>query len=441
MKINEDFLEKCLLWMSLRDKTFCTLLTSAADSRFFESSESEEVFSIIKEYFKKYRELPKRDTIIGLSKNTNEVSEYLKDIDSIDEQEPEFVYSEAEEWIKENALKYAVLDTVQIINSGGDRLKSRELIENALTKTLRKDIGLNYWETIGERLKRIFNTKNIRIPSCFPQLDEYLNGGFQPMTLSILGAAIHGCKSQTMISMAGRQSLKGFNSVFFSMEMAQDEVAKRFDASFTGLDINRIYDVKKNDLIHSLKEYKNREKGSIFIKQFPTGIATVNDLRSYLYELQMRGYSWDCVYVDYLNIMSPTVKEGDGNLYTKVKRISEELRALSFDFKGFPIVSATQLNREGMRERFQNLNMTNVSESMGTMATGDFSMILGTDEDSMIYENEIFYKIIKNRLGGRVGEIDKLYIDDRSLKMYDSSEMDLWIKDASISGGKRELNE
>ena len=67
--------------------------------------------------------------------------------------------------------------------------------------------------------------------------------------------------------------------------------------------------------------------------------------------------------------------------------------------------------------------------------------IFGTDEDNLVYQNELHYKIVKNRLGGRVGETDKSYYDSRTLKMYDASEEDMWINDARESGDARESYE
>jgi hypothetical protein len=74
---------------------------------------------------------------------------------------------------------------------------------------------------------------------------------------------------------------------------------------------------------------------------------------------------------------------------------------------------------------------------MGIPATADFMAILGTDQSQMVYESEVLYKITKSRIGGLVGTIDKFYLDKRSLKMYDSIELDQWIEDATISGDDR----
>jgi hypothetical protein len=244
--------------------------------------------------------------------------------------------------------------------------------------------------------------------------------------------------SNFMVNMAARQMMKGHNVVYLSLEMAEDELAKRVDAQLTKLDINRIYDSKKKEFLTNLKSVKTGGEGRLLFKQFPTGTASVNDFRSYLYELQMRDIRIDCIYVDYLNIMRPTASSGDGNLYTDVKKIGEELRAMSYIFK-CPIVTATQTTRQGVISEIGEISFAMLSESIGTAATADFIMVLGSDSDSLVYQNEIFYKILKNRLGGRVGEIDKMYVDNRSLKMYDSVELDQWISDATISGANTQM--
>jgi replicative DNA helicase len=190
----------------------------------------------------------------------------------------------------------------------------------------------------------MFSAENQRIPTYYPQLDEFMNGGLPPYTLSVICAAMHSGKSNLMVNMATRQMMHGHSVMYLSLEMAEDELAKRVDAQLTKLDINRIYDTKKKEFLTNLKNVKTGQEGRLLFKQFPTGTASVNDFRSYLYELQMRNINIDCIYVDYLNIMKPTSSSGDGNLYTDVKKIGEELRALTYIFK-CPCVTATQTTR------------------------------------------------------------------------------------------------
>ena len=78
---------------------------------------------------------------------------------------------------------------------------------------------------------------------------------------------------------------------------------------------------------------------------------------------------------------------------------------------------------------------------MGVPATADFMMIMGANDDDAVYQNEVHYKIVKNRLGGRVGETDKFFYDARSMKMYCSTELEHWMNDIEISGDERLIAE
>jgi len=248
--------------------------------------------------------------------------------------------------------------------------------------------------------------------------------------------------STFIANIASRQVLNGHNVVLLTLEMSEDAFAQRYDSIFTNLDINRIYISKDNikKLLNELKKIKDLEgRGNLFIKQFPTGEASATDFRIYLRELAIRDIKPDIIYADYLNLMKPSYRT-KGDMYSDVKGISEELRALSFEFK-CPVISVSQLNREGSKMSFADVDFFYISESIGVAATADFAAILGIDEDMIVYQNELHYKIEKNRLGGRVGEIGRLYYDSRSLRIYDSTELERWLNDVSISGDDRSLAE
>lgn len=227
-----------------------------------------------------------------------------------------------------------------------------------------------------------------------------------------------------MINIAARQALAGKNVILFTLEMSEDMTAQRFDSIFSGYDINRIYIDKKKELVTELNNLKSVEnKGHLIIKEFPTGAASVTDFKRHLYELAMRKIHIDIGYSDYLGLMraaNPSKKDG---LYETGKQISVELRGLAFEFN-MPMVSVVQLNRFGSSANFEDVDMTSVAESFAVAATCDFVGILGLDENRLTYTNELHYKIVKNRLGGRIGHIGKYFIDPYSLKMYDEVEMD-----------------
>lgn len=439
--INSDFLEKLIVKAMLRDKQYLVLITSTFEPDYFESNSVSSIFSVLKNQMDSIGTIPSKDIIINsVGDLKNEVRETLQESDEIefDLNDQKYLLEVTNEYLKEQAIKKAIIESVNIIDAKGEKENIRKKIEDALCKDLSINLGLKYFQDLGNRLRRIFTASTIKIPTFFNQLDEFINGGFPPFTLSFFIAKIHGWKSNMISNIAGRQVLKGYNPVIMTLEMSEDAYSQRIDALFSKLDINKMYlESNHRGLIEKLSEVKSlNDRGELYIKQFPTGAATIRDFRLYLRELTIRDIKPSILLVDYVNLMKSL--DGTTDLYGKVKGISEDLRALSFEFE-VPVVSVSQLNREGSFVGFEELNYSYIAESLGLAATADFLAIFGTNEDDLVYESEVHYKIVKNRLGGRVGEYGKLYYDSRNLRMYDEMELDLWINEAAISGDERNL--
>jgi len=445
--LDSSFLEKLMIKAMLVDKRFLAICSSVFEPEYFDNSSASAIFKYTSDYLEEYNGIPEELSIINSTKDDDkrEVKDFLSDVNSVDfniSKNYDFLFTQTNEYLKEQAVKRAILDSVNIIDEGSDVEAIREKIEHALSKDLKIDLGLKYFEDLGERLRRIFTASNIRMPTYFPVFDEFISGGFPPFTLSVLVARIHGFKSNLLANFAARQVLHGKNVVLMTLEMAQDAFAQRFDSIYSLSDINRMYmsDAYKIKLTKALKEVKATEgRGELFIKQFPTGDASVRDFKTYLRELLIRDIKPDILMCDYINLMKPAMKGNEG-MYSSVKRIAEELRALSFEFE-VPVLSVSQLNREGGFVGFEELSFNYIAESLGLPATADFMAIMGVDDDSLVYESELHGKIVKNRLGGRVGERFTMYYDSRTLKMWDESELNDWILAGEKSGDERNLFE
>ena len=130
---------------------------------------------------------------------------------------------------------------------------------------------------------------------------------------------------------------------------------------------------------------------------------------------------------DYYNKIYETVKDFDFNdEIIEIEEMKDDCELIDIEVSGNNLFYANDILTKN---------------SLGVPATADFMAILGIDQDALVYESELHYKIVKNRMGGRVGEMNKLYYDARSLKLYDSSELDVWIEESKISGDTRNLSE
>ena len=431
--LKDEVIESYIIKGICVDKRFLSILLNTFPSKFFENDDYKKIYECVVEYYKKYYILPDKEII----KEITNIDLDLCDFDT--NKNFDFLVDETNYYLKEKSIKDSIMKSIDIMDKNEDSNQIRELITDALSKDLKIDLGLDYWNTCGERLKNILLRNEVRIPSYFPQLDEYINNGFPPYTLSIILSKIHGCKTNIMINMMQRMSLHNKNSIIFSLEMGEEALAQRLDAINSLTDINSIYNNTKTikKLGRDLKTVKEKKVGKIVLKEFPTGAASTAHFRNILREYSYRGIKFDVIFCDYITLMQPEYKNL-GNLYQDGKRISEELRALSLEFQS-PVISVSQINREGSFCEFKSLDMNHIGESLGIAASADFMMIMGKDNEELVYESEISYKILKNRLGGRIGEINKFYLDQKSLKMYDAVELNTWLDDAKKSNDERKI--
>ena len=433
------FLEKIIVKGMLEDKQFLVLISQVYEKEYFDNGTIGEVFEVLKDHLENYNKIPPKDVIINSVNDKKDVKSLFEELDCIDydtTKNYDHLLKEANIYLKEQAVKIAIMDSANIIDEKGDKFLIRSKIEDALCKDLVIDLGLRYLGDFKNRLKDAFSSVDKKVPTGYPLFDEMINGGFPTLSLSIIASKVHGMKSTTLANFAVRQVMNGLNVVLMTLEMSESAFAQRFDSIISLMDINRMY-MKKDNYVKLYRKFESITRddkiGEVFVKEFPTGAASVNDFRVYLRELQIRGSQPDILYVDYINLMKSAYKT-DGSLYSSIKKVTEELRALSFEFK-VPVVSVTQLNREGSFVNFKELDFRYIAESAGVGATADFMVIYGVDEDDVVYAQELHGKIVKNRFGRL--DTFKFYFDTRTLKLYDESEMDLWISDGQITNDER----
>jgi len=445
--MNEDFLIISMIKGLTEDKNYAISVTNVFEESYFDDPHVSEIFKYIKNHVSEYNSIPERDIIINNMSNDiiEDVKVIFQEVDSTDfsiSKNYDWLLEETNKYLKNRSIKQAILQGIDIIDTKDNYNEIKIIIENALCKDLKVDIGSNYFQDMAQRLKRVFNATENKIKTYYPTFDELFNGGFQPYTLNMFLAKVHGHKSNIMSNIIKRQVSNGVNVALASLEMSSDMYSQRFDANFANIDINRMYINKKvkNEFLKRITEVKKQPNlGELYIKEYPTGKATVADYRIWLRELTMRGYKIDIFYCDYISLMKAETKN-TGDLYKDGKNIAEELRALGFEFN-IPIVTVAQINRTGTFLDFESLDMNSIGESFGIPATADSMIIQSLDEDDMIYKNELKWKCVKNRLGGRVGDTGKLYIDSKSLRIYDETELDQWLEDVKETNDTREIYE
>lgn len=426
----------------LQDQHFGVVVSNSFEKKYFDLKSAGNVFKFISEHLKEYGKLPPSEII---DNSVEGVSVFLQDVNDLTVDVVEnydWLFEQTNLYLREKALKHSILESVDILEGKSKKNVEdiRTIVEDALCKDLKVDLGQFYWQQIPDRMRNILLGNEARISTGYPTLDEFLAGGIpkRGSLSSICGATFSG-KSQFAINMACRQVLAGYNVVIYTFEMDEYMYAERADSIYSGFDMNKMYLTRNSmqDLVAELKRVKtDKNPGYLIIKDYPTGKATVNTLITHLRELQMRGYNPDIVYVDYIGIMRGKHPQTP---YLNIKFLSEELRAMGIMFN-LPVITFHQINREGRRVPFSELSGVFVSESTALEHNCDFMALIGFDEDAATYENTTYWKIAKNRFGGRKATVP-FFVDSCSLKIYDESEIDVWLTDVERSGDARNIYE
>ena len=160
--------------------------------------------------------------------------------------------------------------------------------------------------------------------------------------------------------------------------------------------MNDIKDLPKVIYNKKVEKVRNMTDGKLIVKEYPTAQAGVGHFRHLLNELNLKkNFIPDVIFVDYLNLCTSVRIKPGGNLnsYNYIKSIAEELRGFAVE-RSVPIISATQLNREGFSS--SDVGMENTAESFGLPATADLFLALITS-DELEELGQIMVKQLKNR--------------------------------------------
>jgi replicative DNA helicase len=203
------------------------------------------------------------------------------------------------------------------------------------------------------------------------------------------------------------------------MEMSEERIAERIDANTMNVPMKELPDLSKKMFDKKVDKLKNKTKGKLIVKEYPTASAHVGHFRHLLQELDIKkDFQPDIIFIDYLNICaSHRIRPGSGaNSYTLVKSIAEELRGLAVEFD-VPLVSATQTTRSGYGST--DIGLEDTSESFGLPATADLMFALITS-DELEELDQLVVKQLKNRYNDpTIFKRFVIGIDRSRMKLYD----------------------
>ena len=156
--------------------------------------------------------------------------------------------------------------------------------------------------------------------------------------------------------------------------------------------------------------------GDLFYMKMPEGGTTAADIRAYLRHLiSCRGIALDALICDYLDLLCPSKRVDMSNLFVKDKYVSEELRALAFEF-GISVVTASQLNRGSYTEG--NFDLSHTAGGMSKINTAD-DVIFLRSTPTMKEQGQLEFQFLKTRNSSGVGKSLVMKYDPTCMRISD----------------------
>ena len=323
---------------------------------------------------------------------------YTKDLRNKEDINSKWLVDATEKFCKDKAVYNSIMDSIKIID-GRDKVRKQDsipsLLSDALAVSFDKSVGHDYLENADDRFD-FYKRVEEKIPFDIDLFNTITRGGVSNKTLNVALAGTGVGKSLFLCHFAAANLMNNLNVLYITLEMSEEKIAERIDANLLNVTMDELKILEKIDFTLRVDRVKEKTKGKLVIKEFPTATAPVGHFRSLLDELKMKkDFKPDVIYVDYLNLcVSARLKYGgNNNSYTVIKSIAEELRGLAVQYD-LPIMTATQTTRQGFTS--SDLGLEDTSESFGLPATADFMFAIIATED-MIKEGIASVKQLKNR--------------------------------------------
>ena len=422
--------ESLVLSNLIRNEKFMRKALPFLKTEYLSESHERKLFDEIKQFVLEYNTLPSTVALeINLKKSTklNEVElskslELLKEISSDkSEQKLEWLLDATEKFCQEKAIYNAIMDSIQILD-GKDPNRSKGSIPNLLSDALGVSfdphIGHDFLDSYADRYD-FYHRVEERIPFDLEYFNKITKGGLPKKTLNIALAGTGVGKSLFMCHVAASCLMQNRNVLYITLEMAEEKIAERMDANLLNVSLEDLVNMPKEMYERRMQKLKEKVKGKLIIKEYPTASANPSHFRALINDLALkRNFRPDIIFVDYLNICaSARIKAGANvNSYTYIKAIAEELRGLAIE-NNVPIFSATQTTRSGFSNSDPGLEDT--SESFGLPATADFMFALVSTEELQNL-NQIMVKQLKNRYNDpNKNKRFMIGVDRAKMKLYD----------------------
>lgn len=326
---------------------------------------------------------------------------------------------------KTQALNLAIIKCADMIEKG-NTTGIDKIIKDAEMISIKKDLGINYWENSKEWLTKLDKEMGL-VSTGWKTLDECLYGGFSWGQLNYVVAASGGGKSLCLTNLALNWSLLGYNVIYLTLELDKELIGKRLVAMNQNIAYREISH-RIDDVSTKISNQRIKDKpGVIQIIEIKEN-NTPNDIEALLQDFELStGLTANIIIVDYADILKPADRRIDiNNIHMRDKAIAEELRAIArqrtHEGKLTMCVTASQLTKDSTGADVLDYDMSKIAGGSPKVNYSDNIFSVRTNQ-SLRTQGMYEFQFIKCRNSGSTGKKFKMKYNVDTLRISDLEEI------------------
>ena len=374
----------------LTHKEFLQNINDVLSDEYFSNPAHKWVINQIIQYYENYHTTISMDILkVEMKKLDNEVlkvsvKEQLREAYRADIEDLEYVQGEFSTFCKNQQLKKALLNSVDLLKAG-DYDSIKYMIESAMKAGQDKNIGHEYKKDTESRYREDHRTT---VPTPWEQINELIQGGLGNGDLGLIFGNPGGGKSWCLVALGGHAVKMGFNVIHYTLELSESYTGRRYDAFFTGTPVDQLETHKAE-----VETLTANLPGELIIREYPMGKTTIHTIESHIKKVIDLGIQPDLILIDYIDLLSTRKRNVDrkgeiDDIYTSTKGLARELN--------IPIWSVSQVNRAGAKDDI--IEGDKAAGSYDKMMITDLSLSLSRKKEDKVNGTGRLH-IMKNRYG------------------------------------------
>jgi replicative DNA helicase len=250
----------------------------------------------------------------------------------------EYVKETALDFCRKRSLAIALETSLSLIEEKQYEQVSTE-IKKALQAGAERSVGHEYNSNLERRIREDVYENILSTP--WAEFNKILRcGGLPGGKVGVIAAGTGIGKSHFLVNIGSCGIMAGKTGVHYTLEDSDIDTGRRYDANISGIALDNLSSNK--DVV---REKLANVKGSLIIKSYPAGTASILTLKNHLNHLLMRGIRPDFILIDYAELLKSS-QDHDAKRFN-IEEVFRDLVAWSQEIN-LPIWTAAQLNRASM---------------------------------------------------------------------------------------------